>query len=124
MLRTYKDSSASGRFVSCGTVKTRDTGWKNTHGCFIPRLNGAKTGGGVCALGHHLSQGLPRHAGPLSPRGPAAPPAPCVPELGVGPASPEVLGLLAGIRVRGNKVPPCLGGKDQQEQHGSGEVFL
>ena len=55
-------------------------------------------------------RGCPGALAPVGPRGAEAPPVLCVPELGVGPVSPEALGLLAGLSVSRNEVPPHLGG--------------
>ena len=55
-------------------------------------------------------RGCPDVLAPRSLRGAGAAPAPCLPELGVGPVSPRVVELLAGVRVGGNKMPLCLRG--------------
>lgn len=52
------------------------------------------------ASGHYLSQGLSRCVNPYGPKGAG---------VGAGPAYPEVPGLLAGARISGNQIPPCLG---------------
>lgn len=109
ILRTYKHSDALDRFVSYRNVKLRDTAWENTHGCFTPWLNGDKIGGIKCAYGHYLSQGLSRCVNPHGPKVSRGVLIPACPKERAGPASPEVPELLAGVRVSGNEMPPCLG---------------
>lgn len=72
-------------------------------------------------------RGCPGALATMGLRGAGAPPAPHVTELGVGPVSPEVLGLLADMRVRGNEVPPHLGGDGPTRatsESNSDEAFL
>lgn len=51
---------------------------------FISWLNGAKLGGGACALGHHLSQGLFGHIGPRGAEEGWGTPSPVCPRAGSG----------------------------------------
>lgn len=60
-------------------------------------------------------RGYPLALATVGPRGTGASLAPCVPELGVGPASPQALRILAGIRVSGKEVPPRLGWTNESD---------